>query len=908
MQSLLNQWWESQSSNPTCNLTRNAVTSLLKLAESDAERKRLRYAIVGAAGLSNKKAAKVYGFGNMTSVVSEVEEALKEAQAIRKVIEKLAELKDKELMKSLGISNDESSESDSGEESETDNEGSDVDDNNHDGNGYNNDDGLDSNRLIAVLQQCDFNWLEFVSQIEKDKPKIDKNTMDSLLEDFAAELPNLGVSEHNNNLIQQSRQVYHEQQLLLEQQNDITNGMIVSDEESDNPEEYLHVREPLDDAGRTLIMKRRAAIRRKAKRDIKKIAERRFLMRRRSKRVGKILKDYPDIGKTIEEFVKNCGVGADAWRRTGIYTFDGNRRQEKKVTFKRIQDHLQSTYHRSFSYGTVVQLCVARNKRRKSAMRYKGLAKGVQKRARKGFTMKYNPDVHWSAALYRGLDHLQYTDGSNIVNFGRDDQSGFRLDTMSTHKQHATLCLRDEPPLTTCVDYVNRYPSVLQTTSYNFPATETTGEVCVGVVKAQKLFPKNPAQHYADLTMVVEGKEEVKPAFINHTTGKRKAVECIRVDGAGDEGLLHEEVQYWWTKQHFERGSRAMLVSTRNSGSSYRNRVELQNGCLALGHANTFIPPTLHGSCIENGQSNEEILFKNLHTAIDVYISRVNHSPCADTVINLWKGADSSLQQEERKAVNIFLKGKKDVKMQLQKEQPELFQNIKKIWNLRTNHMTPNLPGQYLFFLQCCYKKGCVHPICQTGVQEEIVWYPQGPPINYLPIPTPDPTRPYGNNRCEECSGFCAGHYMKPNQLISLAKTAGTTPICKPPSQVILESFKTNKGIPDENAVEALSKQVLLPVDEVMMWLKHLKTVQENRVEGARKAAATRKNNRPTVREEEKEDQCYVCNMEEPPNFDGDDDESIDWIECDACANWFHAFCVDLTGILPDLWHCPSCN
>ena len=163
------------------------------------------------------------------------------------------------------------------------------------------------------------------------------------------------------------------------------------------------------------------------------------------------------------------------------------------------------------------------------------MANVVQQRPWKGFTLKYNPDVHWSAALYRSLDGLQYTDGNNIVTFGRDDYSGFRLNTMSTNKPHATLCIRDKPSLTTHVDYVNRYPSVLQTTSYNFQSTETTGEICVGVVKAQKRFLKNTSQHFADHVMIKQ-KPEVKPAFLNRKTGKKKEIECVRVDGAGDEG------------------------------------------------------------------------------------------------------------------------------------------------------------------------------------------------------------------------------------------------------------------------------------------------------------------------------------------------------------------------------------
>jgi len=50
-----------------------------------------------------------------------------------------------------------------------------------------------------------------------------------------------------------------------------------------------------------------------------------------------------------------------------------------------------------------------------------------------------------------------------------------------------------DSPATTHTDYVNRYPSSLQTTSYNFTGTKNTQEVCVGVVKGAKIFPKNPA-------------------------------------------------------------------------------------------------------------------------------------------------------------------------------------------------------------------------------------------------------------------------------------------------------------------------------------------------------------------------------------------------------------------------------
>ena len=157
---------------------------------------------------------------------------------------------------------------------------------------------------------------------------------------------------------------------------------------------------------------------------------------------------------------------------------------------------------------------------------------------------------------------------------------------------------------TTYTDYVPKYKAVIQTTSYNFSKTETTLELCAGVVKPVGLFLKNPMQHALDLEMLEES-AELKSAFINPLTNQRKLFECIRVDGAADEGPSHEEVQFVWTARHIVKATQVTLVTARNSGSSYLNRVELQNGCLALTHANLFIPSTLGGTCTESGKVNK---------------------------------------------------------------------------------------------------------------------------------------------------------------------------------------------------------------------------------------------------------------------------------------------------------------
>ena len=148
----------------------------------------------------------------------------------------------------------------------------------------------------------------------------------------------------------------------------------------------------------------------------------------------------------------------------------------------------------------------------------------TNRRARKRFNLKFNPDEHWSCAL------LQYTDGRNVVNNNWDNAAGFRLYTLTTCKQYSRPTLENQPILNTRTDFVNKHPSVLQTTSYNFTHTSTTDEICVGIVKVAKLHQKNPTQHMTDLCML-ESKPELSSAFINPLSGAHKQIECVRVDG-----------------------------------------------------------------------------------------------------------------------------------------------------------------------------------------------------------------------------------------------------------------------------------------------------------------------------------------------------------------------------------------
>lgn len=230
-------------------------------------------------------------------------------------------------------------------------------------------------------------------------------------------------------------------------------------------------------------------------------------------------------------------------------------------------------------------------------------------------------------------------------------------------------------------------------------------------------------------------------AFVDPRTGQPKPVYYIRVDGARDEGPSHEEVQFLWTAQHLESGSYATLVGCRNSGSSYLNSVELQNGCLSLGHANLFIPSTLGGSCVdsERGKIDQNKLRYNMDLVIDVYLNQVDGSLCGETTIRLFKGADSSERQRVRPYLIQYLKGSKQ-REALQAEQPSLYLYFEKALMLRNNQMVEGLHTQYLFYLLCsnCKTPKCPHTICQGRRGEVPAWYEGGPVSSYLyqyPIP-----------------------------------------------------------------------------------------------------------------------------------------------------------------------------
>ena len=544
--------WQTQESVSRLNNT--MLKELCNLASSDTDKLLIKYICCEAQNFSMNKARRFYGFQNFNQQKENINNAIVEMKEIHEVVEELATVKDHAVLRGFGISVEDElcssgpeGSSSPAEDSENDVEWlSDEDKRDPKAMGgvtcrdVSLDVHVDSestlekapgtasplpshDHLLSILVSNNLNWFAFVTELTMLLHNSSETILRQSLQNFSDQLPFLNVTEEEQLKIETSRQAY-----LASESEKATQESMSDDSLQDDflQEEYLQddSLQKLDAYISVEVRKRREKYRRKhARLKGRKIAEARLLKKKVPKGVSRILKRFPNIGKDIEEFVRTRRVGADAWRRTGVLTFDGNVKRGPKVTYKGIQEHLQTKYGTKIAYGTVVQLSVIRNKRRLSAKRYRGVASITCRRARKGFTIKMNPDAHWNTAMYRSLDNLQLKNGTEQLVLNRDDAAGFRLDTTYTHKQHKGVQLLDSPDLSTRMDYLNKYTSVLQTTSYMFLPTSSTSASCIGVVKPHVVYDKNPSQHMADLNML--GKQQQNTVlFQRESDGQKKDV------------------------------------------------------------------------------------------------------------------------------------------------------------------------------------------------------------------------------------------------------------------------------------------------------------------------------------------------------------------------------------------------
>ena len=72
-------------------------------------------------------------------------------------------------------------------------------------------------------------------------------------------------------------------------------------------------------------------------------------------------------------------------------------------------------------------------------------------------------------------------------------------------------------------------------------------------------------------------------------------------------------------------------------------------------------------------------------------------------------------------------------------------------------------------------------------------WHALGPNVRFLPFPLTELKRPLWSKECKNCHGFCTGHYMHLEEVLTTDSSDLPAARMYHPSTVIKESFEKAK-------------------------------------------------------------------------------------------------------------------
>ena len=116
---------------------------------------------------------------------------------------------------------------------------------------------------------------------------------------------------------------------------------------------------------------------------------------------------------------------------------------------------------------------------------------------------------------------------------------------------------------------------------------------------------------------------------------------------SGPTAHSYTVVQFMWTKRRIKHCQLSAMLTTKIAGGSYLNKVELQNGRLALGHSNIYTTPTTYGTNFTNRKLEEAKLHQNIKVSIRVYTSQINGVSCGSKPIHLTRGSNDELSKRQ---------------------------------------------------------------------------------------------------------------------------------------------------------------------------------------------------------------------------------------------------------------------
>ena len=569
-----------------------------------------------------------------------------------------------------------------------------------------------------------------------------------------------------------------------------------------------------------------------------------------------VLSKWPDIGDKIEAICTDLQVGADASRRDGALTLNSaHTRRKGSVGFTRIRIELQTRHSIELSSRALRDLCVARDRRHRCAARYKGIVNLKMRRSVKRIGQA-NLDDHAQNATYRLLHYIrERTSFDNTLWLARDDHSMVRGNSSESTRQHATVTTTGEGASALKYDYMNPEisSSLYASTILVSGCADGGQERCLALTKAVKLAPSTPTQHMADFYSLQERARtdhELNSTFFT-AVGKVKPKVQLEVDGGGDENPTGRETRFLQTEllmggpMLIEEERRTQVGSiTRHAGGSSQNKVERLNGEMTLAAAgfHAIASDDVVGQLRDEATGqylDEQLKAMWAQHAEDYRFQLDRQCGLNGSALLAFPGATvmscdaARLLLERRPKLLLLLDPTTSKKKMAEMEVSDLVltKHVKKVLAMQEHTETLT---HYSSCVRCCSNTGC--SLCQAA-PSIICWYENGPLLKPVPPALHDPDRP--------------GHYLEPEA--ALQKYASmqyrlSQVERQPPSDLALAIYEREMGKSLEHFPEAkltaATKEIndyRVTTDALRIYYTKLRYIRLRRLEGARKAAATRK-------------------------------------------------------------------
>ena len=479
---------------------------------------------------------------------------------------------------------------------------------------------------------------------------------------------------------------------------------------------------------------------------------------------------WPDIGDNVEAICADLGVGADAKRRDGALTINSAVNRGKGGTgFQRIRIELERRHSIVLSPRGLRDLTVARDRRMAVSKRYKGVVNLVYRRSVKRIGQD-NIDDHSQNALYQLLHYLRdRTSFDDTFWAQRDDHSKLRGGS-SESTRGASVTATGEGASALQHDYMDPVlSSPLYATSVLVSGCgDGGGERCLAFVKAEKLAPSTPTQHYADFYMLQEqakDDKELRPIFFT-PEGKVKPKVQLEVDGGADEDPTKRETRFLQTELLMggpllikEQRRAQVGASTRESNGTPKNKVERLNGEMTRASTNFHAIPSddVVGPLRDDatGQFDHTQLEAMWKQHAEDYRNLLDRN-CGlnDASLQAYHGAtpksceEARVLLERRPKLLLWLDPttSKKKRSELQQSDPILIAHFEKVLKMQEH---TEMLTRYSSCARCCQSTSCTQ--CRDAPRV-LLWYVSGPSLRPVPPAMRDQDRP--------------GHYLKPEAVL----------------------------------------------------------------------------------------------------------------------------------------------